>query len=57
MVAAAFVVLLIAVAVLAPWLAPFDAENFFDYALLNAPPSPSTGSASTRWAATSSAAS
>jgi glutathione transport system permease protein len=39
MIAAVFVVLLVATAVLAPWLVPFDAENFFDYDALNAPPS------------------
>lgn len=39
MAAGGFVVLLVAVAILAPWLAPFDAENFFDYDALNAPPS------------------
>ena len=35
----AFVLLLVAVAVLAPWIAPFDAENFFDYDRLNEGPS------------------
>lgn len=39
MIAGAFVILLIAVALLAPWLAPYDAENFFDYDALNMPPS------------------
>jgi glutathione transport system permease protein len=39
MVAGGFVIALVAVAVLAPWLAPFDAENFFDYDALNTPPS------------------
>ena len=39
MVAGGFVVFLVGVAILAPWLAPFDAENFFDYDALNAPPS------------------
>ncbi len=34
-----FVLLLIAVAVLAPYLAPFDAENYFDYDRLNDGPS------------------
>ncbi len=34
-----FVLLLVVVAVLAPWIAPYDAENFFDYDLLNTPPS------------------
>ena len=38
-VAGVFVLLLILTAVLAPWLAPFDAENFFDYDALNAGPS------------------
>ncbi|KNC92141.1 glutathione ABC transporter permease GsiD [Trabulsiella odontotermitis] len=34
-----FVVLLIVVAVAAPWIAPFDAENYFDYDRLNEGPS------------------
>ena len=37
--ALAFIVLLVAVAVLAPWISPYDAENFFDYDRLNTPPS------------------
>jgi len=37
--AAGFVVLLVVVAALAPWLIPFDAENFFDYDALNSGPS------------------
>ncbi|MDR1934175.1 MAG: glutathione ABC transporter permease GsiD [Candidatus Accumulibacter sp.] len=37
--ACGFVVFLVCLAVLAPWLAPFDAENFFDYDALNATPS------------------
>ena len=37
--ALAFVLLLVAVAVLAPWLVPFDAENYFDYDRLNGGPS------------------
>ncbi|MBV8620328.1 MAG: glutathione ABC transporter permease GsiD [Curvibacter sp.] len=37
--AGGFVLALVLVALLAPWLAPYDAENFFDYDLLNAPPS------------------
>jgi glutathione transport system permease protein len=37
--AAAFVMVLVAVVVLAPWLVPYDPENYFDYDLLNAPPS------------------
>ncbi|QZN97225.1 glutathione ABC transporter permease GsiD [Symbiopectobacterium purcellii] len=37
--AGVFVVLLIAVALLAPYLAPFDAENYFDYDRLNEGPS------------------
>jgi glutathione transport system permease protein len=37
--AGAFVVVLVVVAVAAPWIVPYDAENFFDYDRLNAPPS------------------
>ena len=37
--AGVFVLLLVLVAIAAPWLAPFDAEDFFDYDALNAPPS------------------
>ena len=37
--AGGFVLLLVAIAVLAPWLAPYDAENYFDYDALNTPPS------------------
>jgi glutathione transport system permease protein len=39
MVAGGFVLLLVLVAALAPWLVPFDAETFFDYDALNAAPS------------------
>ena len=39
LVAGAFVLLLVLVAAFAPWLVPFDAENFFDYDALNTPPS------------------
>ncbi len=39
LVAGAFVAGLVVVAVLAPWIVPFDAEDFFDYDSLNAPPS------------------
>ena len=39
LVALAFVLLLVAVALLAPWIAPYDAENFFDYDRLNQGPS------------------
>lgn len=34
-----FVLLLVVVAIFAPWIVPFDAENFFDYDALNAGPS------------------
>jgi len=33
------VILLVAVALFAPWLAPFDAENYFDYERINEGPS------------------
>src|SRR4051812_344424 len=36
--AAGFLVLLVVTAALAPWIVPFDAENFFDYDMLNARP-------------------
>jgi glutathione transport system permease protein len=39
LVAGIFVVLLVVVAIAAPWLVPYDAENYFDYDKLNAPPS------------------
>ena len=39
LVAGGFVLLLVLAAALAPWLVPFDAENFFDYEALNAAPS------------------
>jgi len=42
-VAALFVLLLVFVAVFAPWIVPFDAENFFDYDMLN------TGPSATHW--------
>ena len=38
-VAGAFVLILVVLAIAAPWIAPFDAENFFDYDSINAPPS------------------
>ena len=34
-----FVVALVVVAIAAPWIVPYDAENFFDYDKLNAQPS------------------
>jgi glutathione transport system permease protein len=37
--ALAFVLLLVAIAILAPWIVPYDAENFFDYDRLNQGPS------------------
>jgi glutathione transport system permease protein len=39
LVAGGFVVVLVVLAVLAPWIVPYDAESFFDYDRLNAPPS------------------
>ncbi|WP_428945688.1 glutathione ABC transporter permease GsiD [Pantoea sp. FN060301] len=39
MISGLFVLLLIIVAVLAPWLVPFDAENYFDYDRLTEGPS------------------
>lgn len=38
-VALGFIVLLVAVAVLAPWIVPYDPENYFDYDRLNEGPS------------------
>ncbi|MCC3701077.1 glutathione ABC transporter permease GsiD [Rouxiella badensis] len=40
LIAGAFVILLIAAAAFAPWLVPFDPENYFDYDRLNEGPSP-----------------
>ena len=37
--AGGFVLALVALAILAPWIVPFDAENYFDYDTLNSPPS------------------
>jgi glutathione transport system permease protein len=39
LVAGAFVLLLVVVAIAAPWIVPYDAEKFFDYDRLNSPPS------------------
>ena len=39
LVAGAFVLLLVIVAIAAPWIVPYDAETYFDYDALNAPPS------------------
>jgi glutathione transport system permease protein len=38
-VAGLFVALLVVLALAAPWIVPYDAENFFDYDMLNALPS------------------
>jgi len=39
LVAGGFVIALVVLAIVAPWIAPYDAETFFDYDRLNAPPS------------------
>ena len=39
LVAGGFVIALVALAIVAPWVAPYDAETYFDYDKLNAPPS------------------
>jgi len=39
LIAGGFVIVLVLLAVFAPWLVPFDAETFFDYDALNAAPS------------------
>ena len=39
LIAGGFVALLVLIALAAPWIVPYDAENFFDYDRLNAPPS------------------
>ena len=39
MIALAFVLFMIVIAILAPWIAPFDPENYFDYDMLNSGPS------------------
>src|SRR3979409_513576 len=38
-VAGVFVAILLVLAILAPWIVPYDAENYFDYDSLNALPS------------------
>lgn len=40
--AVVFVVLLIIAALLAHWMVPFEAENYFDYGRLNEEPTPFT---------------
>ncbi|MBU6493408.1 MAG: glutathione ABC transporter permease GsiD [Burkholderiales bacterium] len=37
--AGVFILLLVLIAILAPWIVPFDPENYFDYNALNAAPS------------------
>ena len=39
LIASVFVIALVIVAVVAPWIVPYDAETYFDYDQLNAPPS------------------
>jgi glutathione transport system permease protein len=39
LVAGGFVIALVVLAIVAPWIVPYDAETFFDYDQLNAPPS------------------
>src|SRR5512135_2841444 len=39
LIAGVFVLALVFVAIAAPWIVPYDAENYFDYDALNAPPS------------------
>ncbi|CCG19822.1 ABC transporter permease protein [Taylorella asinigenitalis 14/45] len=38
-IAGIFIIFLIVIAIFAPWIVPFDPENFFDYDKLNQPPS------------------
>ena len=39
LVAGGFVIALVVLAIVAPWIVPYDAETYFDYDRLNAPPS------------------
>ena len=39
LIAGGFVIALVVIAILAPWIVPYDAETYFDYDKLNAPPS------------------
>ena len=39
LVAGGFVIALVVLAIVAPWVVPYDAETYFDYDKLNAPPS------------------
>lgn len=38
-IAGLFILFIVVIAILAPWIVPYDPENFFDYDKLNQPPS------------------